>query len=225
MINGQTLRFDLLGLYKGVFLMRDRSTGSVFAHLDGFASQGPLAGKRLRFIPIPLMTWADWKAEYPNTLVMDDNTPYRNQYSDMNATQTDPRNSLYGDSRLPADDLVVGVEANGAFTGFPVDLVAATGRVVNGEVGGVPVVVVYDSSTNTGIAYNWTVNGQVLTFSARDSANLVLVDDATGSLWSKSNGRALIGDMKGSSLEFATSFISAWYGWSAYHPQTLLYAE
>ena len=225
MLNGQTLRFDLLGLYKGVFLMRDRSTGSVFAHLDGMASQGPLAGERLDIIPIPLMTWADWKAEYPNTLVLDDNTPYRSAYSDANATQTSPRNALYGDGRLPADDLVVGVEADGAFAGFHTDAVAAAGGVVNGEVGGVPVVVVYDSSTNTGIAYKRTVDGQVLTFSAADGANLVLVDDATGSLWSKLDGRAVSGDMKGTSLEFATSFISAWYGWSAYHPQTALYAD
>ena len=85
--------------------------------------------------------------------------------------------------------------------------------------------VVDDSSTNTGIAFKRTVDGQVLTFSAANSANLVLVDDATGSWWGKSDGRALIGDMKGTSLEFATSFISAWYGWSAYHPQTALYTD
>ncbi len=224
-LNGQALRFDLLGLYKGVFLMRDRTTGSVFAHLDGLASQGPLAGERLSIIPIPLMRWAAWKAEYPHTLVLDNNTPYQSEYSDAKAMQTDQRNALYGDGRLPADDLVVGVEANGAFAGFHINAVAAAGGVVNGEVGGVPVVVVYDSSTNTGIAFKRTVDGQVLTFSAANSANLVLVDDATGSWWGKSDGRALIGDMKGTSLEFATSFISAWYGWSAYHPQTALYTD
>ena len=223
-LDGQTLRFDLLGLYKGVFLMRDRTTGSVFAHLDGLASQGPLAGERLGFIPIPQMRWADWKTEYPNTLVLDNNTRYRNRYSDANATQSDPRNALYGDGRLPAGELVVGVEANGAFAGFPIDLVEAAIGVVNGEVGGVPVVVVYDANTNTGIAYKRTVNGQVLNFSAAGGATLVLEDDATRSWWGKSTGRAAIGDMKGTSLDFATSFISAWYGWSAYHPQTSLYS-
>ena len=224
MLNGASLRFDLLGLYKGVFLMRDRTTGSVFAHMDGLASQGPLKGERLKFIPIPQMTWGDWKAEYPETLVLDNNTGYQSQYSDANATMTSPQNALYGDGRLPAQELVVGVEANGAFAGFPIDVVAAAGGVVNAEVGGVPVVVIYDAATNTGIAFERTVDGQLLSFSAEDSANLVLVDDATSSLWGKSTGRAVVGDMTGNTLDFATSFISAWYGWSAYHPQTALYA-
>ena len=47
--------------------------------------------------------------------------------------QTDPRNALYGDGRLPADDLVVGVKANGAFAGFHVDALAAAGGVVPSE--------------------------------------------------------------------------------------------
>jgi hypothetical protein len=51
---------------------------------------------------------------------------------------------------------------------------------------------------------------------------VVLVDDATGFLWGKASGTALVRPMKSTTLEFATSFISACYGWSAYHRQTTL---
>ncbi len=223
MVGGQALRFDLLGLYKGVFMMRDRASGSVWAHLDGVASQGPMTGERLRFIPMPLMTWADWVAENPQTLVLDNQTPYKSQYGEQYATQTDPTLARFGDGRLPANDLVVGVEANGAFAGFPIDVVTEAGGVVNTEVGGVPVAVIYDDATGTGIAYSRVVDGQTLSLTSSGGGALTLVDDATGSSWN-SLGRSTAGPLSGRSLEFVTSFISAWYGWSAYHPQTALYA-
>ena len=51
---------------------------------------------------------------------------------------------------------------------------------------------------------------------------MVLVDDATGFLWGKVSGTAMVRPMKSTTLEFATSFISACYGWSTYHPLTAL---
>ena len=222
MVNGQALRFDLLGLYKGVFLMSDRTTGTVWAHLDGVASQGPLAGERLDFIPMPLMTWSAWRDAYPHTTVLDWNTPYQGWYGEENLNMSDGRNSRFGDNRLPFDDLVVGVEANGAFEGFPLSAITAAGGVLNTEVGGVPVVVIYDATTGTGIAYKRTVGGEELTFVTARSEILTLVDEQTSSSWTKT-GRATAGPHAGDTLEFATSFISMWYGWSAYHPETALY--
>ncbi len=221
-MNGQAFRFDLLGLYKGVFLMRDRTTGTVWAHLDGAASQGPLAGQRLAFIPMPLMKWSAWRDAYPNTTVLDWDTPYQSWYGEENLSMSDGRNSQFGDNRLPFDELVVGVEANGVHEAFPLSTLTAAGGVLNVEVGGVPVVVIYDTKTDTGIAYKRTVGGEDLTFGAAHTELLILVDEQTSSSWTNT-GRAITGTHTGEELEFNPSFISMWYGWSAYHPETALY--
>jgi hypothetical protein len=38
-------------------------------------------------------------------------------------------------------------------------------------------------------------------------------------------GRALTGPYSGAVLPFATSFVSEWYGWSAYFPETTIYGR
>ena len=47
-------------------------------------------------------------------------------------------------------------------------------------------------------------------------------DLPTGSLWS-SDGLAVEGDLAGVQLAFVTSFFTEWYGWAAFHPDTLIY--
>ena len=119
---------------------------------------------------------------------------------------------------------MVGVEANGAFVGFPIEAMGRESGVVNTEVGGVPVVVVYDAGSQTGIAFERTVGGQTLEFANTPAIRGFRLRDAeTGSTWDI-GGRAVDGPMVGASLSFVPSFISEWYGWSGYHPETELYA-
>ena len=226
-VAGQTLTFDVSGLYKGVFMMRDRQTGTIWAHLDGNGSRGPLEGKRLSFIPVQQMTWGQWNAIHPETLVLDPNTPFQRRYDPpVRIGAPNPTESLYGDDRLPSNALVVGVEVKGAFVGFPLEVIDAADGVVNTEVGGEPVLVLYDSQSQTGIAYLRTVTGLAMTF-ARDKSiagSMTIRDESTGSFWDI-HGTAIAGPFAGTSLTFVPSFISEWYGWSGYHPETGLYLE
>ncbi len=222
---GQTLTFDLSGLYKGVFLMRDRPTGTIWAHLDGTAMQGPLAGERLRFIPLPQMTWGEWRSAHPDTLVLDPDTPFRQRYeAPVRIGMASRTESIYGDDRLPSNALVVGVEAIGEFAGFPLDVLDAEDGVVNVELGGQPILVLYDASSLTGIAYSRTVDGETMTFVPAQPLQgpLRVRDEQTGSLWDI-NGKAISGPLTGAALTFVPSLISEWYGWSAYHPETTIY--
>ena len=93
---------------------------------------------------------------------------------------------------------------------------------VNDTLAGQPVVAIYDTLAQTGLAYSREVNGQVLEFYNASPQGVELRDRETGSLW-EVQGRALSGPLAGESLTFVPSFISEWYGWSAYHPESGIY--
>ena len=197
--------------------MRDRQTNTLWAQFDGTTlSPGPLAGERLRIVPMPMMTWSSWLAIHPNTLVADVNTPFQRQYG---AIRT-------GAGRMSSDTLVVGVEVRGEFGAFPLVELEREGGVVNTSVGGRAVAVVYDRDIGTGVTFYREVDGRTLTFESRGPADdgpaLRLTDVETGSDWDVA-GRAIQGPLKGKSLRVVTSFVTEWYAWVRYHPETEAY--
>ncbi len=212
MVGGQRLTFDAGGLDKGVLAMQDRQTDTAWAQGDGSAlAGGPLEGERLGFVPMPLMTWSEWQAAYPNTEVLDLRTPYEQGYRQI-------RTGL-----LTSRSLVIGVETEAGSAAFPLVVLERVGGVVNVEVGGVPVVVFYNVASGTGFAFARTVNGQTLDFTGEVGPDIFpLVDDETGSTWDIV-GRAVEGPLAGASLGSVPSFISEWYGWVGYHPETAVY--
>ena len=220
MVDGQRLTFDTTGLLDGVFRMRDRQTGSIWTHFDGKAIAGPLAGQRLKMVPIPQATWGQWKAGHADTQVLDPDTPFSDRYvRPVRIGVYNPQEAIYGDDRLPSNALVVGVEVDGAFKGYPISELESAGGVVNDTLGGRPIVVVYDSIARTGLAYLRLVDGRTLEFFNAGLDRYELRDRESGSLWDV-HGRAYEGDAR---LEFVSSFISEWYGWSGYHPESQLY--
>ena len=222
-LDGQHLTFDTFGLLDGVFRMRDRETGTIWTHLDGKAIAGPLQGKRLKFIPMPHMTWTEWKADYPDTVVLSPDTPFNDRYlRPVEIGIYNPREAIYGDARLPSNTLVVGVEVDGAFKGYPLGELELAGGVVNDTVAGKPIVVLYDPIAQTGLAYLRHFDGQTLELHNGSEEGYEVRDRETDSLWDV-QGRGVEGSYVGTRLEFVPSFISEWYGWSAYHPQTELY--
>ena len=207
----------------GVFKMRDRETGTIWTHLDGKAIAGALAGQRLRMIPLPQITWGEWKAAHADTLVLSPDTPFRDRYlRPVRIGAYNPREAIYGDDRIPSNTLVVGVEVEGVFKGYPLGELELAGGVANDTVAGKPIVVVYDPIARTGLAYRRHFDGQTLEFYNVSKEGYEVRARQTDSLWDV-HGRAVEGVYEGARLDFVPSFISEWYGWSAYHPETQLY--
>ncbi len=223
MLDGQRLTFETFGLLYDVFRMIDRETGTIWTHLDGKAIAGPLEGQRLRMIPISQTTWGEWKADYADTLVLSPNTPFSDRYiRPVQIGVFNPSEARYGDDRLPSNTLVVGVEVEGVFKGYPLAELELAGGVVNDTVAGQAIVVVYDSIARTGLAYLRQIDGQTLEFYNVSEDGYEVRDREAGSLWDV-HGRTSAGAYGEARLEFVPSFISEWYGWSGYHPATQLY--
>lgn len=222
MIDGDWHTFEVLGLKDGVFVMVDRQTGSVWNHFDGNVAEGPLSGKRLSLIPLQQMTWSEWTALYPDTQILDRSTGFESQYREISPSAQVGAVSSFSDMRLPANSLVVGVEAWDEFRAFPFDLLAEDSGVVNDAVGGLDIVVFSDLAYQSGLAWSRVLDGEVLEFERVTSSPFLARDTVTGSTWDI-RGRAVGGPMEGRQLTWVTSFVTQWYGWAEYHPATGLY--
>ena len=220
-IDGTRYTFDVVGLYNGVFVMADRQTGSVWTHYDGTVLTGPLAGTgtRLEVLPLHHRRWRDWLADHPDSGVLAWEERFADQY-----WETEPGTPGLGrlfldtivslDDRLPENELVLGVDSGSGSRAYRLD--GADGlTVLDDEIGGVPVVVVLDPDSVFGMAFEATVDGRQRSFEAGDG---VLADD-TGATWSLEG----VGDE--GRLTFVTGFVTEWYGWAAYHPDTGIWPD
>jgi len=206
--------------------MADRQTGSVWTHLEGVAIQGPLEGRRLEVIPLIPTTWAEWTALHPETMVLDNNTRFFRQYRPVFIGQPGigaqfAQSLLYWDPRLPENEVVIGVTQGEESRAYVLEAMPSGLGAVNDTLGEIPIVLLHHRENAFGIAYDRRVAGELLTFTASDGR---IIDEQTGSAWSV-EGRAIEGPLDGQRLSFVTSFITEWYGWAAFHPETEIYEQ
>jgi hypothetical protein len=221
MVGNHLLTFEVWGLNAGVLLMYDRETGSVWHHFNGEGVSGHYQDRTLDFLPVQMMRWDQWKELYPDTLVLSDSTGYEHQYRAITPGAVAGYTSSFVDTRLPANALVLGVQVADGVKAYPQQLVSEAGGVVNDFVGTDPVTVFFDTS-GSGLAYSPIVDERVLQFSPHPTQTGRWTDSLTGSMWD-STGTARSGEMAGKKLRWVTSFVTEWYGWAEYHPQTPIF--
>lgn len=225
-LNGVTYTFDVIGVYKGLFVMADRQTGSVWTHFDGSVLSGPLAGQGLQLAIAPILqtSWADWQQQHPDTVVLDWYSEFARNYGDFVPGKPGggfeyERSLFEPDNRLPENEMVVGVGAGSEFRAYVLKEFNSL-SVVADTLGELRIVVLIDPATLAGLAYVPEVDNQWITLSVVNGA---IVDDL-GNTWNL-NGQAVSGPNQGAQLPFVTSFVTEWYGWAAYHPETTIYQK
>ncbi|MBI1914088.1 MAG: DUF3179 domain-containing protein [Planctomycetes bacterium] len=165
-LDGRTLTFGHEGLlYKDSFVLYDKQTGSLWVHTTGEAIRGPLKGKQLTFLPSRVTTWAKWRSEYPQTLVLNG----RRAGGFMGAFNLNRDRSRYGLSVGHGKQVKLY-----PFTWLPRD------GVVNDDVNGLKVVVVVDGATGMGVAFE---RGD-LVFRSKDGQ----IIDQQGRVWDRLRG-------------------------------------
>jgi hypothetical protein len=224
MIDGHEYSFGVSGkLIMNVLVMYDRQTDSLWSQLLGEAVDGPLKGTKLEFLPSWQTTWADWKAQNPDTLALNKGLyissadPYASYY---NSSASGVLGDTNIDERLFGKEFVVGIEINGEPSAYPFSVLNEM-PVVNDIVGDQPVLVVFNAETGTSVVFDRTINGQVLNFTHQE--DLIIVDTETGTHWNGLTGVAISGDMVGNSLFRLKSTASFWFGWKDFYPDTKVY--
>lgn len=125
------------------------------------------------------------------------------------------------DAWLEPEEPVILVERSGQAKAYPIQILIWH-EIVNDEIDGVPLVVTYCPLCNTAIAFERTVEGEVLDFGTTGRlrySNLIMYDRQTESWWQQGTGEAIVGEYTGEELTFLPAFIIGWETFQESYPE------
>lgn len=222
-IDGKEVEFGTSGkLYNSNLVMYDRLTDSYWSQALGVAITGELTGYELKRIPFDVISWADWKTLYPETLVLTTETGHIRSYGvdPYGDYYTDPRILFpveHEDDRMHPKELILGFHEDDAFKAYKQDDVESA-IVINDIFNNKPMMLVSLFSGDSR-AFDRTVNDKVLTF---DFVDDVIIDLESKSKWNF-DGVATSGSMEGIQLVRLPFNPGFWFEWVAFHPDTEVY--
>jgi quercetin dioxygenase-like cupin family protein len=231
-IKGRRLHFDYDSMVNANEVHKDRETGSRWQQSTGEAMSGPLKGSRLTLYPFVLTTWKAWRTRYPGTTVLKPLPGYAERIPIVRSRQKQnlfsgegvaPAGSFSTDNRLRPREMIAGLAVGAETMAFPLAQLRMA-RVVNERVGGVPVVVVHQPSSETTTAFEARAKGKVLRFQAADAEARTLIDLETKSTWD-AYGLCLNGPLKGTQLKSLILIPEFWFAWSQFRPGTRLFTS
>ena len=220
-------------LLQNNLIMYDRGEngGSLWPQMMREARCGDKDGTGLPMVAATEIRWDRWRELNPDGQVVVapssaigtpyDRYPY-GDYEDLDNSELLYPQSLT-DFRRPTKERVLGIpDGPDGGKAYPFGELSNAGSalVINDEIGGDLVLVLWDSSGEGAYAYRRTAAGQVLTFSRVDGR---FVDDQTGSVWGW-DGVAFQGQLEGTALEpIDDAFVAFWFTWSSFQPLTNLW--
>jgi len=240
-VDGKVLDFGTTGrLRYSNLIMYDRQTESWWQQATGEAIIGDLTGTQLVFRPASIISWEDFKTNYPDGMVLSRDTGYNAPYGqNPYAGYDDVRRSPFAYSgpetpgTLPAMAYVMTVEIGEEAVAYPYRELNDV-FVVNDQVGGKELVVFWQEGTASALdetiiaggrdigsanAYLRELDGQTLTFKYEDGR---ILDEQTGSEWDVL-GQAVAGELAGAQLTPVIAINHFWFSWAAFKPETRVY--
>jgi len=226
-LNGNRLDLGVSGLlFANNLVMFDRRSGAVFG--PQLFSEGKCAtfrSARLKVVPVQEMSWSRWRELHPDTKVVSGQTGFSRNYrqypygSYRELNNGDLLFPMTVDRTRPIKERVLAIRTSEtAGRGYPFGELSKMGDRValNETVDGAPVTVFYESAEGeSAMAYDPTVDGQLLTFEADGE---FYRDAETGSLWTLS-GKAVSGSLAGRTLRpIADSWVVFWFAWKHFLP-------
>jgi hypothetical protein len=112
------------------------------------------------------------------------------------------------------------------YRAYPIKTLRKLPGVVNDTLGEQPLSIFFEADTGTATAFSRLLDGQLLTFEVRKrvGSRPLIYDKETGSRWTI-EGKAVSGTWAGRELTRLDSYMSEWYGWASYFPQTTIYGQ
>ena len=236
-VEGEVRTFGVSGkLRRNDLIMYDVESETLWQQITGEGIVGTAAGLQLSFLPSQIVSFGEFRASFPDAIVLNENTgssisygmnPYPLYDSD---SSTFLPNEEFDDGRLSAKERVLTVELGGEPVAFPFSALSER-IVIEAEAGGSTIVAFWQpgavspldkefiiGSRNVGSAGAFLplLDGERLTFEAIEGE---IFDTQTGSRWNVL-GQAVEGALAGAQLEQVLSGNHFWFAWSIFEPET-----
>jgi hypothetical protein len=242
-LNGMDLDFGTTGnLRQADLVMYDRQTESWWQQFTGEAIVGTMTGQRLLLLPSSIISYGDFKSQFPDGKVLFPDTGLERAYGETPYINYDslvnPGTKFLdgqADDRLPPKMRVLGLTMDEIAIAYPYSILSEV-AVINDTQNGQELVIFWKSGTNSALykqviaeskdvgsaaAYSRIVDGQVLTFTQTGEA---FADLETGSTWNLL-GKAIDGPLVGTQLDQLLAHELLWFAWAAFEPDTILYSQ
>ena len=209
-------------LFNSNLIMYDRATESLWSQMLEQSIQGPQIKRIPDRLPVVETTWGTWRAMYPETSVLSENTGFSRNYSvyPYGSYRENPRllfpvNNM-DDERLHRKERVLGINVGRDSVVYPVANFSSNVEVINDIVGDMQVVVAGSSGLNFGVVFNRELEDcTVLSFEAIQNKLPVVMRDNEGNELDVF-GTAVSGARTGQQLQKTNSYISYWFAWTAF---------
>ncbi len=245
--DGDQRTFGVSGvLLNSNLVLYDRNEeDALYPQMVHAAISGKRRGERLVLLPAIETSWQLWKMLHPHTTVAQASSgldrypsyiqalypqetyntyPYGDYRTNQERIMFHPSTADPG-SALPAKEWVLGLHHHRQQKAY--SLARLPNRaVINDVLGDLAILIVYDKPHTTGVAFNRSLDGQVLEFECspqRGDLPLHMRDRQTHSIWDMA-GRAVDGPLKGRSLRLLASHNAMYFAWSAHWPESALWA-
>jgi hypothetical protein len=240
-LDGGVLDFGTTGrLRHSDLVMYDRQTESWWQQATGEGIVGAYAGRRLRFVPAPMLSWREARDAHPSARVLSRRTGYDRPYGRNPYERYDRRSApiaeffgLTPDRRLPAMERVAAIEHEGEAVAVAFAFLSQH-PAVNERVGRLPVLVLWSPGAASALdarairegrdvgstaVFSRLVEGRELRFERVGSGTVR--DRETGTIWDHA-GRARTGVLAGRRLTAVAHGNHFWFAWVAFRPATRL---
>lgn len=189
-------------LWMRSLVMRDVETRSEWSHLLGRAMAGELKGKTLQPLITDMVTWESWRADYPETTVLD-----------MSTTSQQYNSAFYHNPAI----FVFGFEVDGKPWALQMDKLIER-RVHSFQIGGVPLLATFDKRGFAVRLFDARLDDRSLDFVQVDDRRMQ--DKQTNSRWRISTGEAIDGPLVGKRLPQRVGIMSFRPAWVKFHPDS-----
>jgi hypothetical protein len=219
LVDGKDEQFRLVGMDHFNAMFEDATTGSWWRQVTGEAVAGTLKGKTLTEIPTAQMSLAAWIRKYPNSLIMQPDASFLEEYDHLKSyDEGKSKGDLTRRDSLSWNEKswVVGVTLLGKARAYDWNDIVSS-KVINDTLAGIPIVVAVEGDSAS--FHVW--QRDTLSFSW-DAGRLALKDSPTGSFWNW-EGVCVDGPLKEKTLPVLQSYQEFWHSWRTFRPGTTRY--
>lgn len=229
-IDGMTTEFGVSGLlFNSNVIPYDRATDSNWSQLQIECVNGTLLGTKPEVLELIETTWSTWKAMYPSTLVVSEETGFDRNYDlyPYGDYITNHSNIIFPvshtDNRLPSKERVHAVVVNQNVKAYSFNAFGDTITVIEDQFNNMDLVIAGSKADNLVVSFNRTLNdGTVLSFSPVQDELPVILQDDEGTKWDVF-GNGVEGPREGENLQTVTSLMGYWFSFAAFYPSLELY--